>query len=96
MSEPRRMTEEDDVGRNPENCSDAFVTIDNGVEGAVFTRTQVERWLAEKDKVIKELVETLDELSRFWRNGTPVHPGSEVANEAMAQVKALRAEGKIQ
>lgn len=32
----------DDVGRRPENDADAFVTIHNGVEGVVFTRSQTE------------------------------------------------------
>lgn len=61
-------------------------------------RSEEARLLEENRKqaeVIKELAETLTDLAEFWKHGTPVHPGSDIANEAMAQLKTLRSEGKI-
>ena len=52
-------------------------------------------YVAEKDETIKELAEMLADLAEFWKHGTPVHPGSDIANEAIAQLAALRSEGKI-
>ncbi len=39
------------------------------------------------------LLEALEALAEYWRNGTPVQPGSEVANDALAAIAAARGEG---
>lgn len=49
-----------DEGRHPEDCSTKFHTIENGVEGAVFTRTQVERTLEAKNTEIARLIRGLE------------------------------------
>lgn len=59
MSE--RMTDEDE-GRRPEDCGAKFRTIENGVEGAVFTRSQMDKALKEQSETIAALVEALSFL----------------------------------
>lgn len=41
---------------------------------------------------VPELQSAMEALAEFWRNGTPVHPGSEVANDALAAIAAARGE----
>lgn len=64
MSKPERMSGDDDVGRNPERCEDTFETIENGMEGAVFTRSQVERLTSKHTEEIRRLRASMEAMER--------------------------------